>query len=64
PFYRRLPQVPGFGVETTADQIGVGLTVATGAAFAAHGILNIIRKKARGTQTGTGEEGSHAQDRH
>lgn len=64
PFYRRLPQVPGFGVETTADQIGIGLTIATGAAFAAHGILNIIRKKARGTQANAGEEGEHGQDRH
>lgn len=48
PFYRRLPQVPGFGVETTADQIGVGLTVATAAAYAAHGVISAIRKKSRG----------------
>ena len=24
PFYRRLPNVPGFGVEDTADKIGLG----------------------------------------
>lgn len=46
PFYRRLPQVPGFSVETTADQIGLGLAVATAAAFAAHGAASAIRKRA------------------
>jgi len=44
PFYRRLPQVPGFGVEVTADQIGVGLAVGTAAAFAAHGVVSAFRK--------------------
>ena len=44
PFYRRLPQVPGFGVEVTADQIGVGLAVGTAAAFAAHGVASAFRK--------------------
>lgn len=56
PFYRRLPQVPGFGVETTADQIGVGLTVATAAAFAAHGVVSAIRKKTRGEEKTAEEE--------
>ena len=44
PFYRRLPDVPGFGVQTTIDKIGVGLTVATTAAFAAHGVASTFRK--------------------
>ncbi len=56
PFYRRLPQVPGFGVETTADQIGLGLTIATAAALAAHGVARAIRKKAGGPQEKAGEE--------
>ena len=56
PFYRRLPQVPGFGVETTADQIGLGLTVATAAAFAAHGVVSAIRKKTRGEEKTAEEE--------
>ena len=43
PFYRRLPNVPGFGVEATADKIGVGLAVATAAAFAAHGVIAAFR---------------------
>lgn len=43
PFYRRLPNVPGFGVEATADKIGAGLAVATAAAFAAHGVISAFR---------------------
>lgn len=44
PFYRRLPNVPGFGIEFTADQIGAGLAMATAAAFAAHGVISAVRK--------------------
>ena len=43
PFYRRLPNVPGFGIETTANKIGAGLAVATAAAFAAHGVISALR---------------------
>jgi hydrogenase small subunit len=45
PFYRRLPQVPGFGVEATADKIGISLAAATAAAFAAHGVVSAFRSK-------------------
>ena len=44
PFYRRLPQVPGFGVEATADKIGLGLVAATAVAFGAHGIASAFRR--------------------
>jgi len=44
PFYRRLPNVPGFGVESDADEIGIGLAAATAAAFAAHGVVSAVRK--------------------
>ncbi len=44
PFYRRLPQVPGFPVETTADKAGLGLVAATATAFAAHGIVSALRR--------------------
>ncbi len=44
PFYRRLPQVPGFGVEATADKIGLGLVAATALAFGAHGVASAFRK--------------------
>ncbi len=44
PFYRRLPKVPGFGIEATADKIGLGLVAATAAAFGAHGVVSAFRK--------------------
>ncbi|HVS52584.1 MAG TPA: hydrogenase small subunit [Opitutaceae bacterium] len=44
PFYTRLPSFPGFGIETTADKIGVVLGAATVAGAAAHAVLTNIRK--------------------
>jgi hydrogenase small subunit len=43
PFYRRLPNVPGFGIETTADKIGLGIAAATAVSFAAHGVVSAFR---------------------
>ncbi len=43
PFYRRLPHVPGFGIETTADKIGLGIATATAVAFGAHGVISAFR---------------------
>jgi len=45
PFYERLPEVPGFGVEATVDKIGLGLTVVTAAGVAAHAIGSAVRRK-------------------
>ncbi len=45
PFYQHLSQFPGFGIETTADKIGVGLGVATGVGIAAHAVTTNIRKR-------------------
>ncbi len=42
PFYRRLPNVPGFGVEATADKVGAGLAAVTGVALVAHGIGRMV----------------------
>lgn len=53
PFYRRLPSVPGFGVESTADRIGAGLAIATAAGIAAHGVVRAVRGKKTKTE---GEE--------
>ena len=44
PFYRRLPAVPGFGIEATADKIGLGLVATAAAGFGIHGALNALRK--------------------
>jgi len=45
PFYRRLPVVPGFGVETTADRIGLGIATAAAAGVAAHAIASAVKRK-------------------
>ncbi len=46
PFYKRLPQVPGFGIEATADKIGLGLIGVTAAGIAAHAVGSALRAKA------------------
>jgi hydrogenase small subunit len=43
PFYERLPKVEGFGVDVSADALGVGIVAATAAAFTAHGIVKSIQ---------------------
>jgi len=45
PFYKHLQSFPGFGIESTADTIGVGLGIATGAGIVAHAISTNIRKR-------------------
>lgn len=45
PFYRRLPKVPGFGVESTADKIGASLAVATAAGIATHAVIRAAKVK-------------------
>ncbi|MGD1996722.1 MAG: hydrogenase small subunit [Anaerolineae bacterium] len=47
PFYERLPDVEGFGVEATVDKIGLGLTAAAAAGVAAHAVGSAVRKKAK-----------------
>lgn len=44
PFYQRMPEVHGFGIEATADQIGMALGVATAAGITAHAIYTNFRK--------------------
>ncbi len=43
PFYKRLPNVPGFGVEATADKIGLGLAAVTAGGLVAHRIIQASR---------------------
>ena len=45
PFYKHLPGVMGFGIETTADKVGLGLGVATAVGIAGHALVTNIRKK-------------------
>jgi hydrogenase small subunit len=44
PVYRRLPNVPGFGIAATVATIGIGLAAATAVAFGAHGVISALRK--------------------
>jgi len=45
PFYQHLASFPGFGIETTADTVGLAAGVATAAGIAAHAISTNIRKR-------------------
>ncbi len=46
PFYQRLAGFPGFGIETTADKIGLAAGAAALAGAAAHAVLTNVRKHA------------------
>ena len=45
PMYKRLPNVPGFGVESTAIDIGTKIIAAAAVVFGVHGILSVIRNR-------------------
>jgi hydrogenase small subunit len=45
PFYQRLASFPGFGIESTADQIGLAVGATAIAGAAAHAILTNVRKR-------------------
>jgi hydrogenase small subunit len=47
PFYGRLPNLPPFGTDTSADKIGVGIVGLTAAGFAAHGVGKVIQHRAK-----------------
>jgi hydrogenase small subunit len=44
PFYSHLAGVPGFGVQSNVDKVGLWATVGVGAAFAAHGLIQIGKR--------------------
>ncbi|MEE8369647.1 MAG: [Ni/Fe] hydrogenase small subunit, partial [Dehalococcoidia bacterium] len=43
PFYQRLPNVPGFGADTTAEEIGLKVVAGVGAVTAAHAALKVAQ---------------------
>jgi len=47
PFYERLPQVPGFGVDVSAGEIGLVVTGAVAGATIVHGIATAVRDRTR-----------------
>ena len=56
PFYRRLPDVPGFGVEVTADKVGLALTALTVAGIGVHAVGSTIRGQVDKRSNGSGSE--------
>jgi hydrogenase small subunit len=45
PLYNQLPSFPGFGIETTADDIGAIMAAAAAGGIAVHAIVTNIRKR-------------------
>ncbi len=45
PFYQRLPNFPGFGIESTADQVGMAVVGAAAAGAAVHAVMTNVRKR-------------------
>jgi len=45
PFYQHLPSFPGFGIESTADRIGMVATAVTAAGVAAHAVATNVRRR-------------------
>lgn len=45
PMYKRLPNVPGFGVEATATKIGATIVGISAVVFGVHGIVTAIRSR-------------------
>ncbi|MBP1636017.1 MAG: hydrogenase small subunit [Acidobacteria bacterium] len=45
PFYQHLASFPGFGVESTADTVGLAAGLVTAAGIAAHAVTTNIRKR-------------------
>jgi hydrogenase small subunit len=56
PFYKPLPNVPGFGADVTAEKIGWGLVGAVGALTAAHAVGSVIRAKKKTDESTKDEE--------
>ncbi len=50
PFYRTLPSVPGFGIETTAEDVGLGVAGAVAALTAVHAVGSAVRQRRRANQ--------------
>jgi hydrogenase small subunit len=64
PFYERLPEVEGFGVEASADQIGLVVVGGVTAAFATHGVISAVRARNQPLAKHDGEQPTvEAEDR-
>ncbi len=45
PFYRTLPNVGGFGIEATAEEIGIGVVAAVAALTTVHAVGSVVRNQ-------------------
>src|SRR5512141_485546 len=45
PFYRHMSTFPGFGIETTADTVGMAMGAVTVAGLTAHAVVTNVRKR-------------------
>lgn len=65
PFYRHLAAFPGFGIESTADTVGMTVGVATAVGIAAHAVVTNVRKRsliAAGAHSGPAAEPEGGKD--
>jgi hydrogenase small subunit len=62
PFYRHLDGVPGFGVQSDIDRVGIWATAGVAAAFAAHGVVSLARrwKEVEGAEEAESREGEES----
>jgi hydrogenase small subunit len=56
PFYEHLAGVPGFGTASNIDRVGAWATAGVGAAFGAHGLAAMVRRKFGSRDSQDGEE--------
>ncbi len=57
PFYKKLPNVPGFGVDVTAEEVGWGVVGVVAGVTAAHAVGTVIRAHKEASE-GSKESGS------
>ena len=51
PFYSHVAGVPGFGVHTTADRVGIIAAAGVAGAYVAHGLVQLTRRRAARVKT-------------
>jgi hydrogenase small subunit len=56
PFYGRLPNVSGFGADTTAETVGIGVIAGTAALMAAHGVGKAVQARVGAGRRAPGPE--------
>ena len=58
PFYQHLSGIPGFGAASDIDTIGAMAVLGVGAAFAGHGLIQIMKRVWQPARTGAAEAAS------